>query len=70
MIAKGKTHYSGSSLFLRINPIRRLRILTGQSSQAVEKVCFGVEIVIPAKAGIQCFKYLLDPPVKPEDDKY
>jgi hypothetical protein len=25
--------------------------------------------VIPAKAGIQCYQCLLDPPVKPEDDK-
>ena len=27
------------------------------------------KVVIPAKAGIQCFQCLLDPPVKPEDDK-
>ena len=26
------------------------------------------KVVIPAKAGIQSFQYILDPPVKPEDD--
>ena len=28
------------------------------------------KVVILAKAGIHCFQYVLDPPVKPEDDKY
>jgi len=39
-------------------------------SVSVYKLIDIEESVIPVKTGIQCFECLLDPPVKPEDDKY
>ena len=35
----------------------------------VHPLLFAEKVVILAKAGIEYFKCLLDPPVKPEDDK-
>ena len=36
----------------------------------MERLFFPSRSVIHAKAGIQCFKYILASPVKPEDDQY
>ena len=40
-----------------------------RDTEPVQKLPIPTGFVIPAKAGIQSFQYVLDPPVKPEDDK-
>jgi len=42
--------------------------ITSEDTDLSLSICF-LKVVILAQAGIECLQSLLDPPVKPEDDK-